>query len=104
MLDISNAKIVRVIFLAREYGPDSKHLTDYIAGLNYDEKSSLVALMWVGRDSYDPEDIGQAKSDAEAEASAPTEMYLAGIPDLPEHLESGLEKLGIDVTETEDRM
>lgn len=104
MLDISNAKIVRVIFLAREYGPDSKHLKEYISGLNYDEKSSLVALMWVGRESYDPEDIEQAKADAEAEATAPTENYLSGIPGLPEYLEDGLDKLGIDVTETEDRM
>jgi hypothetical protein len=104
MLDISNAKIVRVIFLAREYGPDSKHLREYISGLNYDEKSSLVALMWVGRESYDPEDIEQAKKDAEAEATAPTENYLSGIPGLPEYLEDGLDKLGIDVTETEDRM
>ncbi len=104
MLDISNAKIVRVIFLAREYGPDSKHLSEYISGLNYDEKSSLVALMWVGRDSYPPEDLAKAKADAEAEASAPTEMYLSGIPDLPEYLENGLELLGIDVTEAEDRM
>lgn len=104
MLDISNAKIARVIFLTREYGPDSKHLFDYISGLNYDEKSSLVALMWVGRESYEPEDIEQAKADAEAEATAPTERYLAGIPDLSEHLENGLDRLGIDVTEVEDRM
>ena len=68
MLDISNAKIVRVIFLAREYGPDSKHLTDYISGLNYDEKSSLVALLWVGRETFEPEDIEKAKAEAEAEA------------------------------------
>jgi hypothetical protein len=104
MLDISNAKIVRVIFLAREYGPDSKHLSEYISGLNYDEKSSLVALMWVGRETYEPEEIEQAKKDAEAEATAPTESYLSGIPGLPEYLEDGLDKLGIDVTETEDRM
>ncbi len=104
MLEISNAKIARVIFLTREYGPDSNHLTDYISGLNYDEKSSLVALMWVGRESYEPEDIEKAKADAEAEATAPTERYLAGIPDLSEHLENGLDRLGIDVTEVEDRM
>ncbi len=104
MLDISNAKVVRVIFLAREYGPDSTHLRDYISGLNYDEKSSLVALLWVGRESYEPEDLAKAKADAEAEASAPTEMYLSGMPDLPEYLESGLDKLGIDVTEVEDHM
>ena len=104
MLEISTAKVVRVIFLAREYGPDSRHLSDYIASLNYDEKSSLVALLWIGRGSYEPGDLDAAKSDAEAEASAPTEMYLSGMPDLPEFLEDGLEKLGIDVTDAEDRM
>ncbi len=104
MLDISNAKVVRVIFLAREYGPDSTHLADYISGLNFDEQSSLVALMWVGRESYDPEDLQKAKAEAEAEATAPTERYLSGMPDLPEHLENGLDRLGIDVTEVEDHM
>ena len=104
MLEISDAKIARVIFLAREHGPDSDNLTDYIAGLNYDEKSSLVALMWVGRESYEPGDIAKAKADAEAEATAPTERYLAGIPDLSEHLEDGLDKLGISVADVEDHM
>ncbi|MEM7720398.1 MAG: DUF3775 domain-containing protein [Pseudomonadota bacterium] len=104
MLDISNAKIARVIFLAREHGPDTAHLTDYISGLNYDEKSSLVALMWVGRESYEPSDIQRAKKDAEAEATAPTERYLAGIPDLPDLLEDGLDKLGISVADVEDKM
>jgi len=36
--------------------------------------------------------------------TAPTEDYLSGIPELPGYLESGLEALGIDVTEVEDRM
>ena len=102
MLDISNAKVVRVIFLAREYGPDSPHLSDYIAGLNYDEKSSLVALMWVGRDSFDADDFAEAKETARVEATAPTEQYLSGIPDLAELLEAGMESLGIDVTDAED--
>ena len=60
MLDISNGKIVRVIFLTREYGPDSHHLFDYISGLNEDEKDSLVALMWVGRETYGPRRIFRA--------------------------------------------
>ena len=33
MLDISTGKVVRVIFLAREYGPDSPRLSDYVGGL-----------------------------------------------------------------------
>ena len=36
------------------------------------------------------------------EATAPTEDYLMGIPLLSEHLESGLEALGIDVTGEEE--
>lgn len=104
MLEISTDKIVRVIFLAREYGPDSAHMSDYISGLNADEKSSLVALLWVGRETYGPDDFDAAKSDAELEATAPTERYLSGIPGLSEYLENGLELLGIDVTDAEDRM
>lgn len=104
MLDISNAKIVRVIFLAREYGPESAHMVDYISGLNADEQSSLVALMWVGRESFAPSELKDAKAQAETEATAPTEHYLSGIPGLPEYLENGLDLLGIDVTDAEDRM
>ena len=104
MLDISNAKVVRVIFLAREYGPESPHLIEYISGLNDDEKSSLVALMWVGRETFAPSELQAAKDAAEAEATAPTENYLSGIPGLPEYLEDGLDMLGIDVKDAEDRM
>lgn len=104
MLNISSGKVVRVIFLAREYGPESHHLHDYISGLNDDEKANLVALMWVGRDSFDAEEFEEAKATARAEATAPTEDYLSGIPELPDFLESGLESMGIDVADAEDHM
>lgn len=104
MLDISNAKLVRIIFLAREYGPESRHLYDYISGLNDDEKVSLVAVMWVGRESFEPENVAEALETARIEKTAPTEAYLSGNPDLPDLLEAGMEALGLDVTETEERM
>ena len=104
MLDISTAKVVRVIFLTREYGPDSWHLTDYVSGLNDDEAASLVALMWIGRETFGADELDEALETARTEASAPTEQYLAGIPDLAEYLEAGMEALGIDVTDAEDRM
>jgi hypothetical protein len=104
MLEISTRKIARVILLTREYGPESPHLRDYISGLNDDEKASLVALMWVGRESFAPEDLDEAKAEALREATAPTENYLSGIPGLAEHLESGLDALGIDVTDVEDNL
>lgn len=104
MLDISNAKAVRVIFLAREYGPDDPHLKDYISGLNEDEQISLVAAVWIGRESFEPSEIEEALATARSEHTAPTEDYLAGIPELPDFLEAGMEALGLDVTDTEDRM
>lgn len=104
MLEISTRKVARVILLTREYGPESPNLSDYISGLNDDEKASLVALMWVGRDSFDVSELEYAKQEARREASAPTENYLSGIPGLAEHLENGLELLGIDVTDVEDNL
>lgn len=104
MLDISTGKIVRVIFLTREYGPDSPQLRNYVSGLNEDEQISLVALMWIGRESYAPEELEEALEMARAEATAPTEQYLSGIPNLAEYLEDGMDALGIDVADAEDHM
>lgn len=102
MPDISTNKVVRIIFLAREFGSESSALHDYISGLNEDEAVNLVAIMWIGRDSFDASEWKDAVSEARAEATAPTADYLSGIPELPDFLESGLEALGIDVTEAED--
>ena len=104
MLDISTGKIVRVVFLAREYGPESNHLRDYISGLNEDEQTSLVALMWIGRETFDADELEEAKETARMERTAPTEDYLSGIPELPNYLEDGMEALGIDVTDAEDHL
>lgn len=103
-MDISTGKVVRIIFLTREYGPESPHLHDYISGLNDDEQLSLVALMWVGRDSFDAADWDDAVNTARAEKTAPTEDYLMGIPELADYLEAGLEAMGIDVADAEDHM
>jgi hypothetical protein len=104
MLDISTGKIVRVILLAREHGPESHQIFNYISGLNVDEKVSLVALMWVGRETYRPDELSEAKNVARTEATAPTEAYLSGIPGLPEYLEDGLDALGIDVADAEEHL
>jgi len=104
MIEISPRKVVRVIALEREFGPDSPRLHDYIEGLNEDEQASLVAIMWIGRETFDADEVEEAIQTARDEASAPTADYLSGIPALAEHLESGLEALGIDVTDEEDSL
>lgn len=104
MLEISTGKVVRVIALAREYGPESPRVADYIAGLNEDEQVSLVACMWIGRETFGAGELGEALQTTAAEATAPTEEYLGGIPELADYLEDGLDALGIDVADAEDHL
>ncbi|MGS4945479.1 DUF3775 domain-containing protein [Meridianimarinicoccus sp. RP-17] len=73
----------------------ARELRDFIGNLTEEEQYSLVAVMWIGRDSFDAEDYDEAYATAQQEATNATEAYLSGIPMLADYLESGLESLGI---------
>ncbi len=99
--EISIKKVVHIIFQARETGRTGE-LHAFIDGLNEDEKAHLVAIAWVGRGAFEPEDYDEALETAFTEATTPTADYLMGMPHLSENLEAGLEALEIDVTEAEE--
>lgn len=127
-LEISPTKVGFVILKAREYGAKvgawddsatSDHdadsiledfaddstlgeLKEFIHDLNEDERVSLVALAWIGRGSFTPEELTEAMDTARAEQTAPTEDYLIGIPLLSDYLEEALDKLGYSVEDAED--
>jgi hypothetical protein len=130
MLEISTAKVAHVIVRAREYdaktgswedvvktgfkeddgnsvlenfSDDStrSELAEFIASLNEDEQASLVAIAWVGRGSFSPEEYDEALDTAKSERVNKTEDYLLGIPLLADYLEEGLDKLGFSVEEAE---
>ena len=127
-LDISPTKVGFIIIKAREYDgkvaawDDSKtsdhdaeailenfsddatrtELKTFIADLNEDEQASLVALAWIGRGSYGPDELDEALETARAERVNPTEDYLLGIPMLADYLEEGLDRLGYSVEDAED--
>jgi hypothetical protein len=99
--EISIRKVVNVIFHARD-PQRARELAAFIAALNEDEQAHLVAIAWVGRGAFEPEDYASAVATALAEATTPTADYLMGMPHLAENLEAGLEALGFDVTEAEE--
>ena len=127
-LDISPTKVGFIIIKAREYDgkvaawDDSKtsdhdaesilenfsddatrtELKTFIADLNEDEQANLVALAWIGRGSYGPDELNEALETARAERVNPTEDYLLGIPMLADYLEEGLDRLGYSVEDAED--
>lgn len=117
MLQISPETIAYIIIRARELGSGvdpwahqgsrpqhglRAELRDVIAALNEDEQASLVAVMWIGRDSFEPEELAEAIETARVERTVPTEDYLLGEPRLADLLEAGLEALGISPEEAED--
>lgn len=102
MLAISTHKVAQVILMGHELERAERELRGFIEALNEDEQSALVAVMWVGRGSFEPEDLGEAIATARAEATTPTADYLLGTPHLSDNLEAGLEALGIDPSEAEE--
>ncbi|GAB4234651.1 MAG: DUF3775 domain-containing protein [Methyloligellaceae bacterium] len=128
MLDISLDKVAYIIAKAREYDvkvaawddggeeddadaesiledltndPTRQELVEFISGLNVDEQISLVALTWIGRGSYGPDELSEALDTARRERTNKTEDYLLGTPLLADYLEEGLERLGYSVEDVE---
>ncbi|PJE30704.1 hypothetical protein PSM7751_02953 [Pseudooceanicola marinus] len=102
MLEISISKVANVILMARELNRAEGELRAFLENLNEDELASLVAIMWIGRESFDADDLEEAISTAKAEATTPTADYLLGTPHLSDHLENGLDALGLSASDEED--
>jgi hypothetical protein len=77
-------------------------LKGFIRDLNEDEQASLVALAWIGRGSFGPDELDEALSTARAEHTHRTDDYLIGMPLLPDYLEEALDRLGYSVEDAED--
>ncbi|MGE8942537.1 DUF3775 domain-containing protein [Leptospira interrogans] len=129
MLEIAPEKVAHVIIKAREYdakvaamnpddgsGSDGEpidvleempgdlarpELVSFINALNEDEQAHLVALAWVGRGTFEPDEFNEAVDTARQERVNSTAQYLLGIPLLSNYLEDGLEKLGYSAEDIE---
>lgn len=131
MLEIAPEKVAHVIVKAREWDakvaawddpassadteddpaavmqevrtdPTARELAGFIWMLNEDEQASLVALAWIGRGTFEPDELDEAIDTARAERVNSTARYLLGMPLLADYLEEGLDMLGISPTEIED--
>lgn len=79
-----------------------QELRGFLSALNDDERASLIALAWIGRETYAPEELDEAISVAKAEHGNNAISYLLSLPLLPDYLSDGLEALGISVEELEE--
>ncbi|MDO6591242.1 hypothetical protein DS901_00335 [Loktanella sp. D2R18] len=102
MLAISSDKIAEVIILARELDRAENELDGFVNQLTGEEQIALVAVFWIGRGSFDASELAEAQQTAAREATTPTASYLKGSPHLADHLESGMEALGLNPTDAEE--
>lgn len=102
MLEISERKVAQVALMARELGRAEGELRAFIDRLGVDEQAELTAIMWIGRGSFEVEELAEAIATAQEEASIPTADYLIGTPHLSDNIEAGMEALGMDVQNAEE--
>ncbi len=102
MLEISTNKIAQIILMSRELGRAEAELMGFFETLSEEELTDLVAVMWIGRGSFDADELAEARATAIAEATVPTPDYLIGSPHLSDHLENGLEAMGLSASGDED--
>jgi hypothetical protein len=81
--------------------PTAAEIAGFIDALNDDEQAHLVALAWVGRGTYEAEELDEAVETARSEQINSTASYLLGLPLLADYLEEGLEKLGFSANDVE---
>jgi hypothetical protein len=119
MPEIHADAVAEVILLAREIGESAslgardgvssrgagglaaRELRDFVDNLTEEERFSLVAIMWIGRDTFTADEYDEAYKTAAQEATTSTATYLLGVPMLADYLESGLEALGISASDAE---
>jgi len=72
-----------------------RETVEFIAGLNVEEQTDLLALIWLGRGDYDIDDWDEAVAEAEARIAARDPDYMIGDAALPEYLGDGVEAFGL---------
>ena len=78
-----------------EEDPRELEIRELIDALNEDERAHLVALVYVGRGDFDPDQWSEAVAMArERDARGGTGDYLLGIPNLGDLLDEGLAAMG----------
>jgi len=79
--------------------PTFQEFVAAVEDLEPDQQVTLVALMWVGRGDFGPDQWEEAVQTATDEHTARTAEYLISTPLVADYLEEGLAQFGYDCEE-----
>ena len=101
-MELSPRALARIIRMGHELERAERELRGFVERMNEDAQAELVAVFWVGRGAFEPDEYSEALATARTEATTPTADYLLGSPHFADHLEAGAEALEIDLSDEED--
>lgn len=101
-LEIDRGILAQVVLMGRELERGERELRPLIERLGRDEQAELVAIMWIGRGAFEAEDWLEARATAISEATTPCADYVLGTPHFTDHIEAGLDALGISIRDDEE--
>jgi hypothetical protein len=81
--------------------PNARELHAAIRSLDVDGQAALVALTWISRGDYEPEEFEEARRMARERHDGSTARYLMGMPMLGDLLEDAADKLNVNLTRDE---
>jgi hypothetical protein len=81
--------------------PTYEELTGAIRQLNIDEQLDLLALMWIGRGDFEPNQWKKARAEAEGVAHKHVTRYLVHTPLVGDYLEEAMAGLGYSFEDLE---
>ena len=96
-MPIDTARISQIVLMGHELERAEAELRALIGAMNEDDQARLVAIMWIGRGTFDLSEWDEALATAYREASTPCADYLIGTPHFSDHLEAGAEALGLNL-------
>ena len=79
-----------------------QELTSFINGLDEEERANLVALAWVGRETYGIDEWAEALETARSEHGKRTAQYLLGLPLLGDYLADGMAEFDENFDDEDD--
>lgn len=83
--------------------PTQQELVSAIVDLNEDEKLDLLALLWIGRGDFTVDEWERARQQAADMRHKHVARYVLGTPLASDYLAEGLNLLGYDCADTEER-
>lgn len=79
--------------------PVAQEIQGFLVSLNVDQQAELVALAWIGRGDFEPEEFADAVALAhERSGDRGVTRYLLGIPNIGDLVNEGLAAMGEDTT------